>query len=100
LGNHLFPALQSLFYSMIVFTLIAVGATPIIEHMADSSGKKLKELDWIMLYFVVNAVGIWVVARFAEQLGLGISSWLVVVALAVVIDIVQGLSMMKLMPSS
>jgi hypothetical protein len=95
LGTHFFSPLQSLAYSMVVFTLITVGATPIIEHLAASSKKVLKAMDWIVLYFVINAVALWVVARFAEQLGFGVSSWMVVVALAAVMDLVQGFLVMK-----
>jgi hypothetical protein len=40
-------------------------------------------------------LGIWLVARFAEQLGLGISSWVVAAILALVFDVVQGLLVTK-----
>lgn len=97
LGNHMFSPIQALFYSMIVFTLIAVGAIPIIEHLAVAQRKALKTLDWVVIFFVVDAVGLWVVARFAEQLGLGIASWVTVIALAIVIDATQGLIATKSM---
>jgi hypothetical protein len=95
LGTHQLSAFQSIFYSMLVFTLIAVGATPLIEYFAILQKRVLKAMDWFIAYFFINAVGIWIVARFAEQLGMGISSWLVAVALAVVFDVVQGLLVSK-----
>lgn len=95
LGTHQFSVYQSLFYSMLVFTLITVGAIPLIEYAAILQKRALSVMDWMVLYFVINTAGIWVVARFAEILGLGISSWLVAVALGLVLDIVQGLLVSK-----
>jgi len=95
LGTNQFSSLQGLFYSMLVFTLIAVGSIPITEYIAILQKKTLKTMDWMVIFFFVNVVGIWLVARFAEQLGLGISSWLVAVALAVVFDIAQGVLVSK-----
>lgn len=51
--------------------------------------------EWMASYFVLNFVGVWVVARFANQLGFGISSWVVALVLAVVLDVVQGAAMMQ-----
>lgn len=96
LGTHFFSSMQALIYSMIVFTLIVVGMMPLVEHVAMSARKQLKTLDWIVIYFLINAVGLWVVARFAEQLGMGLKSWVVAVALAAVIDVVQGILIMKI----
>lgn len=95
LGTHQFSVYQSLFYSMLVFTLITVGMIPLIEYAAILQKRALSVMDWIVLYFIINTAGIWVVARFAEMLGLGISSWLVAVALGLVLDLVQGLLVSK-----
>lgn len=95
LGNHLVSPLMGLVYSMVVFTLIAVGALPIVEYVSEVQQKRLSTLDWMILYAVINTVGLWVVARFAEQLGLGLSSWMVAVSLGIVLDFVQGLLIMK-----
>lgn len=95
LGNHLFSPVIALFYSMLIFTLITVGMVPVVETVSESMKHKLKDMDWMVLYFVINAITLWMVARFALQLGFGISSWFVAVALAVVLDLIQGiLSMM------
>lgn len=95
LGNHLFPPVLALFYSMLIFTLITVGMVPVIETVSESMKYKLKDMDWMVLYFIINTAALWLVAKFALQLGLGISSWFVAVVLAVVLDLIQGiLSMM------
>jgi hypothetical protein len=95
LGTHQFSIFQSIFYSMMVFTLITVGSIPIIEYVAVLQNRVLKTMDWMVSFFFINALGIWLVARFAEQLGLGISSWVVAAILALVFDVVQGLLVTK-----
>ena len=47
-------------------------------------------------YLVINFVGLWSVARGADVLGLGISSWMIVLVIAVVLDFIQGGVMMGL----
>lgn len=53
-------------------------------------------MDWMKLYFVVNTLSVYLITRFAEIYGLGVSSWIVVLVLAALMDIVQGVSMMQL----
>lgn len=100
LGTNLISPLMALLYSMFVFTLIVVGAMPIIEAYESSQKSSLGTVGWMAVYFVLNFVGLWIVARFAEMLGLGIASWRVIAMLALVLDFVQGFvvtSMMKQM---
>jgi hypothetical protein len=93
LGTHLYSPLQALLQSMAVFSLIVVAASPIIESMAGSMRMKLSFEHWMVLYFFINAAGLWITARFAEMLGLGIASFMTVLALALVLDIAQGAAM-------
>lgn len=95
LGTNELSALQGLAYSMVVFTLITVGSIPVVEMIAGMQNRVLKAMDWMVIYFVINTAAIWIVARFAEQLGMGISSWIVAVVLGLVIDAVQGLLVTK-----
>ncbi len=95
LGNSALSPMVALVLSMVVFTLIAVGALPVIEYVAEIQKKRLMTMDWMVLYAVINTVGFWVVARFAEQLGLGLGSWLVALALGLVVDMIQGVLIMK-----
>lgn len=95
LGTHELSALQGLAYSMVVFTLITVGSIPVVEMIAGMQNRVLKAMDWMVIYFVINTAAIWVVARFAEQLGMGISSWMVAIVLGLIIDAVQGLLVTK-----
>lgn len=92
LGTHIHSPLMGLVYSMVVFTLLVVGAVPVIEYVTAQMKWRLSNRDWMMLYFVVNLVALWVVARFAEQLGMGLSSWVVVAVLSVIINLAQGMA--------
>ncbi|MGD9129139.1 MAG: hypothetical protein PVJ09_01460 [Candidatus Woesebacteria bacterium] len=93
LGTHVFSPIAALVNSMITFTLIVVAATPVIEFISEQLKIKLTCLHWSVLHFFINAGALWLVARFAEQLGMGISSWKVVVVLALVFDLAQALLM-------
>ncbi len=97
LGTNIYSPMAAIVYSMVLFTLIVVGATPVIEHVGNSMSRKLSDMDWMVLFVLINAGGLWLVARFAEQLGLGVASWMVVAILAVIMDVVQGLTMKVLM---
>lgn len=90
LGTHLYSPLQALLQSMAVFSLITVAASPLVEMMASSMKWKLSFEHWIVIYAVINALGLWITARFAEMLGLGIASVTTVIVLALVLDVAQG----------
>lgn len=89
--SRLTPGL-ALLNSMVVFTIIAVGMVPILEYLAKLRNMRIMDMHWMVLYFLINFVGLWLVARAAETLGLGLSSWRVVAILAIVLDAVQGLA--------
>lgn len=90
LGTNIITPFMALVYSMVVFTLIGVGAMPIIQMAADSLKMKLSNNAWMVIYLVINVVALWVVGRFAEMLGLGLASWMVALVLGAVINIVQS----------
>lgn len=96
LGTMTLSRTWAILLSMGEFSIIATFAVPLIREWELRRGKMLKDMDWMILYFFLNAGVLWVISRFAEQFGLGVASWLVVVALALVFDIVQGLAMMLL----
>ena len=91
LGNHLADPWVSLAQSMLIVTFLGVGAMPVIELVSGALRMKLSSAHWMAAYLVINAGAIWIVAKFAEMLGLGISSWMVALALAAVMDYLQGL---------
>jgi hypothetical protein len=91
LGNHLVTPMMGLLMSSIVISLLGVSATPLIEWARKAFNLTLNASHWMLLYLVINTLVVWLVARFAEILGLGISSWVVALALGFVLDVVQGL---------
>lgn len=91
LGTATITSMMAILYSMVVFTLLTVGAIPVIELVAAHMRWRLSNLHWFGLFWVIDAAALWFVARCAEQLGMGISSWVVAVVLGLLIDIAQGL---------
>lgn len=86
----------AIFHSMTMLALVNTLGIPLAHHFENMRGRMLNSSEWMLMYFVVNAAGLWLISRFSEQFGLGVSSWLVVVALALVLDFVQGIVMMQL----
>jgi hypothetical protein len=95
LGNHLVSALSSLLITSATLALISVGVTPLIESASEAMKTKLSNGQWMGLYLILNVLTIWVLARMAEEIGFGISSWLVAVILGLVINILQGVLIMS-----
>jgi hypothetical protein len=91
LGNHIVTPMMALLMSSIVISLLGVGATPLIEWASKAINLKLNASHWMLLYLVINTLVVWLVARFAEILGLGVSSWVVALGLGFILDVAQGL---------
>ena len=96
LGTMSLTATWALWLSMGKLALINTLAIPFFTEWEHRRGKKLTSMDWMAGYFVVNVAGLWLITRYAEVFGLGVTSWLVIAGLALVLDFVQGLVMMKL----
>ena len=66
-------------------------------HMYENSRKKmLSSMEWMIGYAVMNVVALWLISRVPTIFGVGVSSWMSLVALALVLDFIQGLGMMGL----
>lgn len=89
LGTDMISPFMGLFYSMVVFTLIGVGLMPVIQMGAQMLNYKMNNNAWLVAYLVINVASLWLVARFAELLGMGIASWVVALVLGAVINVVQ-----------
>jgi len=87
LGTHVFSATAGLFVSMVMFTLIPVLLIPFLA--TSCAGSCMDEKKNCLKLFVVDVFGLWVVARFAEYLGMGIKAWWVALVLAAVISLLQ-----------
>jgi hypothetical protein len=93
LGTHLISPLMAAVYAGGVISLVGVSATPIIESVAMKRHIRLTEMHWMTLYFLLNTAIIWLVSRFSELVGMGISVWWVALVMGLVFDVIQGMLM-------
>lgn len=96
LGTMSLTRTWAIFMSMGKLALLGTLAMPFFTEWELRRGQALSPIDWTAGYFVVNFVGLWLVTRYAEAYGLGVTSWVVAAALAFALDLVQGMVMMKL----
>jgi hypothetical protein len=94
LGTHALSYFWAIFLSMGLLSIVGAFVMPFVGKYENSRSKIFSPVEWSALYFVVNFVTIWVISRFSEQFGLGVTSWIVVLLLAVAMDVVQGMVMM------
>ena len=105
LANKLFPnnfvlGTMSLTHSTALLLssgVLAWAATitmPIFTEIEMRKQMILTPQHWMIGYLIINLISIWSISRLAEAIGLGISSWTFVLGLAVVLDFVQGMTMM------
>lgn len=109
LANMFFPeqvVLGTMSISMIWAVALSAGklgvittfAHPFLKEWELRQGKPLTPIHMMGYYLVVNFAALWFITRFAEIFGLGVSSWMVLLALAIVLDIVQGIAMTGVEP--
>jgi hypothetical protein len=96
LGTGTLSVVWALALSMGILSLIDTFTIPFVRVFENYRKRMFSPVEWMIAYLVINFIGIWLISRGAEQLGLGVSSWVVVLILAVVLDMVQGMAMMKL----
>jgi hypothetical protein len=77
--------------------LLVTVASVLFAEWDDRRRKMMTPMQQIGAYFVVNVAALWLISRFAEVYGLGLSSWVVVAVLAAVIDFLQGFAVMASM---
>lgn len=83
----------ALVYSATAISLVSTFAVPLILEWERLKRKTLAKSGWMKIYLAINFLGVWVIGRFADNLGLGFTSWKVVLGLAVVLDFVQSMAM-------
>jgi len=96
LGTGSLSVVWALALSMGILSIVDTFTIPFVRVFENYRKRMFSTVEWMVLYFVINFAGIWLISRGAEQLGLGVQSWIVVFILAVVLDMVQGMAMMKL----
>ncbi len=96
LGTGSLSVVWALALSMGILSIVDTFTIPFVRVFENYRKHMFSTVEWMVLYFVINFAGIWLISRGAEQLGLGVQSWIVVLVLAVVLDMAQGMAMMKL----
>ncbi len=96
LGTHSLSPLWAILLSMGTLALMGTFAIPLVRTFEERRRKMFSNNEWMIAYFLLNFVGIWVITRYSEQFGVGIRFWYVAAMLAVVMDVIQGIAMMKL----
>lgn len=86
----------ALMYSMGTLALLDVFMIPFVHYHEAVRGSMYSSREWMLAYFVINLVGLWLLSRMADNLGLGISAWWVTILLATALVWLQGLAIMAL----
>lgn len=73
----------AIIHSMGTLALVNLFAIPV---------KAVTNKEWMIRYFLINLLSIWIIARFADQLGLGVASWPIILILALILSLVQGIA--------
>jgi uncharacterized membrane protein YvlD (DUF360 family) len=94
LGTYSISYWWAIYHSMFKLSVIATLFMPLITYYEWKNKTTFTPKQWMMTYFVVNVVALWSITRYAENLGFGVSSWVVVVVLAFVFNFVQGMAML------
>lgn len=96
LGTYSISYWWAIYHSMFKLSVVSVFVMPLITFYEWKNKVIFTPKQWMMTYFVVNFLVIWEITRFADHLGFGVSSWSVVLGLAFVFDMVQGVVMMSI----
>lgn len=84
-NNSLSPLLATVITG---FLLSAIMALP--EPVMKAVGLKTKnELYYALVYLIFNIVGLWILGRLANFIGFGISSFVVVIVLGFILNLIQ-----------
>lgn len=89
-GTEFISPNWGLFHAASLLALIGILCVPIFEYIRETRQQELSMKDWMAGYFIINFLGVWLISRFAEQFGFGVSSWWVVALVALVLDFAQG----------
>ena len=86
----------AMYHSMFKLTVIGTFIMPLVTLYEWKNKVVFTSKQWMLTYLVVNFVALWCISRFANNLGLGFSSWFVILIFAGVLDMAQGMAMMAL----
>lgn len=94
LGTQSMSPHWALIHSIGTLSLLLTLVMPFMTEYEKLKGKILTPIDWMTAYLLFNVLGLWLITRYSDQFGLGVTSWVVIICLAVVLDFLQGMVMM------
>lgn len=96
LGTMSITRLWAILLSAGVVALINTFTMPFVTQWEIQRGKLATAPEMFSIYLAINFIAVWLITRVAEVFGMGVTSWLVVLLLAIALDLVQGMTMMWL----
>lgn len=94
LGTISLTPLWAIILSSTAIALITNFALPFIHQWEEQRQKMATPAEMLSIYLGINFATVWLLSRVAEVFGLGVTSWAVVLGLAIALDIFQGAAMM------
>lgn len=96
LGTVNIPYTAALLLSSGVLAWVTTLFIPAFTEIEMRKKMVMSPIHWTAGYLIIDFIALWLIARQAEILGLGISSWMLVLVLSVILDVLQGMSMMAI----
>ena len=92
LGNQSVTYGWSFIHNMATLAILNIFLIPLIREYENKIGKMIESICWIKTYFIANFIGLWILGRFANELGMGLSSWTIALFLALALSIAQKIT--------
>ena len=92
LGNQSVTYDWSFIHNMATLAMLNIFLIPLIREYENKIGKMISTICWIKTYLVANFIGLWVLGRFANELGMGLNSWVVALFLAFALSVAQKIT--------
>ena len=96
LGTHHISVFWSLIHVPSSLALIQTLVLPLFYLWEKKNKQRLSPQQWLGSYLLINFTTLWVLARWADQLGMGLASWKTALILAAVLSPAQVKLMSKL----
>lgn len=97
LGTNLVTPLMALILASFLLSFLVVSTVPIMELVVSRLKYEFTSRDWLAVFVVVNVFFLWLLARFAQVVGMGISSWMIALAIGIVLSLIQGWAVRNLL---
>jgi len=96
LGTYAISPGWAIYHSMLKLTTIGLLAMQLLTIYQWKQKITFGSQQLMLIHFAINSAALWEITRFATQLGFGISSWIVILLLSLVVTAAQRAAMMIL----